>query len=387
MIFKSSSPISPKVDIVINDVPTRTMSIVQVELDLCENKHDLLKLKIAGIPPQLITDYINKPVYCYWGFGVNFHEFCGYVASIEPSFKNYEGTVNGSPFQLVEVLCIGASYNMRSKKTKLWENCSIQKVATELADKYKFSVSTICEKFEYPRIVQSEESYWEFLNKVADMYGLCVSLHGTHLHIWNPMRSLGRQTSYHELKNIKARGGDTSTFPAVILSMKGVFGNSVRHTNNHSMSVTALDNQGLIYTSNEFNETTGFGKQIDLNITDNISVNATSVAMAETLVAANNRGINILNADLALTGTAGALPGGLVNITNFESTFDGLWYVKNVKHTLTRSEFFTTMRVSKNDTNDEYPEFQAMSTPPEPPKPVFTQEAWASSVEMVDYYV
>jgi hypothetical protein len=169
--------------------------------------------------------------------------------------------------------------------------------------------------------------------------------------------------------------------------MKGVFGDSVRPKTNHSVSVTALDNQGLTYTSNDFNETTGFGKQIDFNIIDNVSVNATSVAMAETLVSANNRGINILNADLALTGTAGVLPGGLVNITNFESTFDGLWYVKDVKHTLTRSEFFTHMRVSKKDTNDEYPTFQAMATPPEPPKPVFTQEAWTSSVEMVDYYV
>jgi phage protein D len=387
MIFKSSSPISPKVDIVINDVPTRTMSIVQVELDLCENKHDLLRLKIAGIPSQLITDYIDKPVYCYWEFGINLHEFCGYIASIEPSFKNYEGTVNGSPFQLVEVLCVGSSYGMRSKKTKLWENCSIQKVATELADKYKFSVSTIREKFEYPRIVQSEESDWEFLNKVAGMYGLCVSLHGTHLHVWNPMRSLGRQTSYHELKNIKARNGDTSILPATILSMKGVFGDSIRPKTNHSVSVTALDDQGLTYTSNDFNETTGFGKQIDFNITDNVSVNATSVAMAETLVSANNRGINILNADLALTGTAGVLPGGLVNITNFESTFDGLWYVKGVKHTLTRSEFFTHVLVSKKDTNDEYPTFQAMSTPPEPPGPVFTQGSWTASVEMVDYYV
>jgi hypothetical protein len=201
------------------------------------------------------------------------------------------------------------------------------------------------------------------------------------------MRSLGRQTSYHELKNIKARGGDTSAFPAVILSMQGVFGDSIKPRTNHNISVTSLDNQGFTYTSNQFEETTGFGKQIDLNITDNISVNATSVAMADTLVAANNRGINILNANLALTGTAGALPGGLVNITNFESTFDGLWYIKDVKHTLTRSEFFTHMLVSKKDTNDEYPTFQAMSTPPEPPEPVVTHGAWTSSVEMVDYYV
>jgi hypothetical protein len=169
--------------------------------------------------------------------------------------------------------------------------------------------------------------------------------------------------------------------------MKGIFGDSIKPMTSHSVSVTTLDNQGVIYTSNEFNEETGFGKQIDLNITDNVSVNATSIDMADTLVSAKNRGINMFTANLALTGTAGALPGGLVNITNFESTFDGLWYVKDVKHTLTRSEFFTHMTVSKKDTNDEYPTFQAMSTPPEPPNPVFINEAWASSMEMVDYYV
>lgn len=387
MIFTSHSRISPKVDFVIDNAPMRYMSIVQMELGLAENKHDILRVTVAGVPPQLITEYLSKPVYCYWGFGVDRHEFCGYVASVEPSFINSDGVVNGSTFQLVDLICMGASYKMRAKKTRLWENASIQSVTTTLAEEYRFSVSTVSESFAYPRIVQTQESDWEFLNKVADMYGLSISMHGTHIHVWNPMNALGRQISYHQLKNIKARNGDTRTYPATILSMRGIFGDSIKPLSTHSISATVLDNQGNTYTSNNFNETTGFGKHINIGITDNISINATSTAMADSLITANNRGINILTAKLSVTGTAGVLPGGIVNISNFESNFEGFWYVKEVSHTVTRDEFFTKMTVSREDTNDINAYMTMQSTIPEIPKPAFLNNNWQSSTQFEDIYV
>jgi len=387
MIFTSHSRISPNINFVIDNAPMRYMSIVQIELGLAENQHDILRVRVAGVPPQLLTEYLSKPVLCYWGFGIDKHEFCGYVASVEPSFRNSDGVINGSTFQLVELVCMGASYKMRAKKTRLWENASIQIIATTLADEYKFSVSSVAEPFAYPRIVQSEESDWEFLNKVASMYGLSVSMHGTHIHVWNPMNSLGRQISYHQLKNIKARNGDTRTYPAVILSMQGIFGDSIKPLSTHSVSATVLDNQGKTYTSNKFNETTGFGKQIDLGITDSVSVNATSTTMADTLVSAHNRGINTLTAQLSLTGTAGVLPGGIVSISNFESNFEGFWYVKEVTHTVTRDEFFTQITVSRKDTNDINAYMTMQSTMPEVPESAFVDSTWRASRQMEDIYV
>jgi phage protein D len=387
MIFKSQSRISPSIDFTINNTPTKNASIVKMELGMGENNHDILRVSLAGVPPRLITEYLSKPVYCYWGFGIDHHEFCGYIASVEPSYTGTDGTIPGSTFQLVELICIGASYKMRAKKTRLWENASIQSVAVELADLYKFSVSTFSEPFAYPRIIQTEESDWAFLNKVAKMYGLSVSVHGTHIHVWNPQNSLGRQISYHELKNIKARNGDTSTYPATILSMRGVFGDSISATNTHVHLATVLDNQGNIYTSDRFDETSGFGQKIDLGITDNISVNATSTIMADALVAARTRGISTLTANLSLTGTAGALPGGIVNISNFESNFEGFWYVKEVTHTITRDEFFTEMTVSREDTNDIASYMTMSSRIPEIPSPAFINNLWQASTQLEDIYV
>ena len=387
MIFTSQSRISPKIDFVIDNAPMRYMSIVQMELGLAENKHDILHVSVAGVPPQLITEYLSKPVYCHWGFGVDRYEFCGYVASVEPSFRNSDGVVNGSIFQLVDLICMGASYKMRAKKTRLWEDASIQSVATTLANEYKFSVSTISESFSYPRIIQTEESDWEFLHKVADMYGLSISMHGTHLHVWNPQNSLGRQISYHELKNIKARNGDTSTYPATILSMQGVFGDSISATSSHTYLATILDNQGNIYTSNSVDETNEFNKKLDLGITDNVSVNATSTAMANTLIAAKNRGIGALTATLSLTGTAGVLPGGIVNISNFESNFEGFWYVKEVTHTVTGSEFFTKITVARGNTNDIKGYMTMQSTMPEVPRSAYINNNWQASTQLEDIYV
>lgn len=389
MIFKSTSRISPTIDFVVDGVPMRYMSIVQMILELSENQHDMLRVRVAGIPPRLLTEYLNKPVYAYWGMGINKHEFCGYIASVEPTYMNSGGVVNGSPFQVVELVCAGASYAMRAKRNRLWTNTPLQTIATTLANEYRFSVSCVHEPYAFPRLVQSGESDWEFLNKVVDAYGLSMSMHGTHLHIWNPMNALGRATSYHDLKNIKARNGDTAVLPATILSMKGMFGETILPSTSHGVTFTVVEDRGMVYTVDHSHdgEVTGFGKTIDFGITDELSANVTSAQMAETLAKAYNRGIGSLTARLSLTGTAGMLPGGIVSISNFDSNFDGFWYVKEVCHTATQDEFFTDLLIARKDTSDTEPFMTIQSKAPDIPRPAFIGNAWAASTQLEDLYV
>lgn len=388
MIFKSRSRISPKIDFIVDGVPMRYMSIVQMSLELAENQHDMLRVRVAGIPPRLLTEHLNKPVYAYWGMGINRHEFCGYIASVDPTYTNSGGVINGSPFQIVELVCVGASYKMRAKRNRLWANSSIQTIATTLANEYRFSVSCVNEPYAFPRLVQSGQSDWEFLSKVVDTYGLSMSMHGTHLHIWNPMNAFGRAVTYHDLKNIKARNGDTAVLPATILSMKGIFGETILPSTSHGVTFTVVEDGGQVYTSDHSHdgEQTGFGKPIDFGIVDEISANVTTAQMADTLAKAYNRGIGSLTARLSLTGTAGVLPGGIVNISNFDSNFDGFWYVKEVCHTATQDEFFTELLVARKDTNDTEPRMTTQSTMPDIPRPSFVNGAWVASTQLEDLY-
>jgi phage protein D len=358
-----------------------------MELTLEENKHDMLKVVIAGVPPSVITEYIGKPVYSYLDFGVNNHEFCGYVASVEPVFRNKDGIVNGSLFQEVTLICMGASYAMRAKKNRVWQNQTVDQIVSTIADEHRFSFSCAQDSFIYERIVQTEESDWQFLNKLAQLYGLCFSLHGTHIHFWNPMRALGRGISYHKLRNVIGLNMSTRTTPATILSMRGVFGDTINPITSHTVTAVSVDNRGLVYSGPTFDEHTGFGKEIEFGITDQISINATSALMVDHTIKARSRGINTLVASVELTGTAGALPGGVVSVSEFDSTFDGLWYIKSVIHTITRDEFFTKMTISSENTNDEEPVMSIKSQLPVVPRPAFFNGVWCATTQLKDIYV
>lgn len=387
MIFKSSSPISPITDIVVHNVPSRNTSIVQVELALEENRHDMLKIVIAGVPPSVITEYIGKPVYGFLDFGVNNHEFCGYVASVDPVFRNKDGIVNGSLFQEVTLICMGASYAMRAKKNRVWQGQTLDQIVSTIADEHRVSFSCEQDPFVYDRIVQTEQSDWQFLNKLAQLYGMSFSLHGTHLHFWNPMRALGRGISYHKLRNVRGLNMETQTTPATILSLRGSFGDTVNPRTSHTLTAVSVDNQGLVHSGLPFDEHTGFGKEVTLDVTDQISVNGTSALMIDHTIKARSRGINTLLASVELTGTAGALPGGVVSVSEFDSTFDGFWYVKSVTHTITRDEFFTKMSIASNDTNEEEPYMSIKSQIPVIPRPAFLNGSWCSTTQLKDIYV
>ena len=109
MITNSGSPVSPKVTIEIGESSVNYLSISKLTLNLSSNKHDMLTLQMAGIPAKAITDYIDAPVRvtATLGSGRRF-DFYGYVLYIEPEYTAGGQVVNGSQFQVANIVCFGA---------------------------------------------------------------------------------------------------------------------------------------------------------------------------------------------------------------------------------------------------------------------------------------
>jgi hypothetical protein len=63
MIYKTTSPLSPEITILIDGVSVNYQAIYGAELILEENKHDFLVLNMTGVPPERLLEYIDAPIY------------------------------------------------------------------------------------------------------------------------------------------------------------------------------------------------------------------------------------------------------------------------------------------------------------------------------------
>jgi len=352
MIFRSSSPLSPSVDITFGGVYVDYARIVQVELELGENQHDLLRVVMAGIPQMAVTDYINAPVSLTWFQDSMGHSFKGYVVFVDPEYKNSQGSVHESPFQLTTLYCLGASFDMQAKVTRSWESPTIMSIVKELAEKYQYSYSVPEDDFKYVRLVQSEESDWEFLVRVSHDMGYVVTIHGTHIHVFDRYKAIGRQISFHLLETFNS-SKDLKVRPGRILTFNGSFGQVTPRSTSNDEVITSLDSAGTLVTTETVGRESGLGKALPARFRDQLAVNLVSANYAEALLEARTRNKFPFEATLELTGTAGIKPGGVVDIQKFKSNFDGLWYVSKVCHTLTFDKFFSEVTVLRDSTSEE----------------------------------
>jgi hypothetical protein len=385
MIFRSQSPISPSVDIAFDGVAVNYLSISKIQLDLTENQHDLVRIVVGGIPPEAITDYINVPVSLSWYQGNAGHEFRGYVVYTEPTYKNNKGIINNSPFQLTTLYCFGASFDMRGKHADMWDNLTIKSLVAEIAKRYQLSYSVPDDDFLFYRRTQDGISDWEFLVEIADALGYSVTMHGTHLHVFDRYKAIGRQTSYHVLKTANNRNA-LRIEPGVILSFDGVFGQVTPVGTSNTDDIQSLDNEGNLISAQTENRDSGSGKPISSRFTDQISVSITTPDYVRRNLEARAKHRFPFGARVELTGTSGIKPGGIVSIDGFSGKFDGIWYVTKAIHTLTLDKYFTEVELLKDSTNDEEFRITPVRQMGEVPDSVLRESAWKASTQMEEIY-
>lgn len=332
--------VSPTVDVNIGGVSIRYESITSLVVTLEENMHDLVELVIAGFPIGAASDYWNKPIKISIDNGANlYYEFIGYVDKVHPTGNSSQGFVNYSPIQAATVVCLGASYAMRGSHTRVWSKHRFEDVVSNLAFKYGFSADCVRKGKVYDYLVQTGESDWKFLTKIADLQGLSVNCHGAHLHIYDPYKSFSRRISFHVLHSLSTSGGDPAPAPGQVLEFKGKFGQS-------------LPEQSSVLMGN--------GKTIDLNSPHKIAlplltkttVHDLSVEQGLARIDATRKHSYDHTAQVSVTGVAGCLPGGIVKITGYDQSIDDYWYVKAVKHKISEGSFVSDLSIARNIDNE-----------------------------------
>lgn len=389
MIFKNSSQLSPTIDISIDGTPIDYMQLQKITLELNENMHDLAILEFTGIDPETLDLYLDSAI----KFSIDLPDresaqFYGYIIFVEPVAVGSEGTVDGSPFQIMRAYCLGTSYRMKGLRSRVWENVTLAEIAETLANKYQLSVSVPDDSYKFPRLVQSAQSDWSFLVNAALRLGYNVSVHGTHLHIWDAYKSLERKISYSTLYTIRGMRGNASPMPGQIISFAGRIGNVTTDGSRSVDTIHTLTKTGeIVSVSNELTtEFSGMGSPVTRVFYNDLNANSDSYEMSDRLVTGAMRRKFPMTADLTVIADPSIVPGGIVGIREYNAKFDGYWYVRGVTHELLHSTMVTHLKIAKDslDGSQATPLHTAEYTVP--PRPALIQGTWISEKDMVNVY-
>ena len=380
MIIKPPYGVSPNYDLTIGNAQVDYQALNSIELCLEENKHDMLKLEMAGLPPRAVTEYRGLGVRLTFDTGPGYQdEFTGYVTEVKPHSHTSAGLMNNSPFQDVTIVCMGASFDMRGAKSRPWEETTLGDVARQFAKDYKMSLDAPQNADErvYRLMLQDSESDWQFLVRYAGLLGYSVSGHNTHLHIYDPFLAASRQISYNKLMTSRGSKLDGTAVPGRISDFKGRF--TRRHADGvfKNSVVTVQQDDGLTYDVDSrevFRITTGTAPRLQ----DNLSHPVETYAEAIRVINRRSREEYDYEATIEVVGLAGCQPGGVISLDNYAAEFDGLWYVRGVDHRLASGGFVSTLDVARN-VRSELESGTITERLQSPPQPVWFNNKWQSS--------
>lgn len=388
MIFKNKFPNAPDVSVVISGVAVDYNSIESVSFELTEDAHDIASITFSGLIPNAITDYVGAPVFISIGISqTRFTSFYGYVSYVSPESITRRGLINNSPIQRATAVCFGASYDMYENKSTVWENVSIPLIVEKLANQYKYSYSVPSDHFTWSRLLQNGISDWDFLKQVCSSVGYCTHVSGTHINIYDPYTLLARKLPYVELLSLRGTNTDPTYAPGRIMEFSGTFGDVTPDGTSADYEYTGIDSSGktvVVPVSTEYS--TKLGEVVPARYRHYETMNTGSVEMLTKYAVGRMKKRYPYNAKVVLTGIPDPIPGSIAKVDNYDSKFDGLWIVKSVKHTVTRSNYLTEVVIATDSTNESTPTLVPTTAFVTPPEPTLLNNTWiASQMDAVVY--
>lgn len=151
--------------------PARSIRIIQ-EM----GKHDIVEVYYPRISSFLIKAMkTGAPVTISWRNDKVVGKFVGYVVDVK--YPTVQAIERG-----IKVTCVGPSYPLKEKASKIWTNKTASEIATEIATKFKLKPMITPSPIRFTQQSLAGHSYWEKLNELADRIGYGVQVLGTELH-------------------------------------------------------------------------------------------------------------------------------------------------------------------------------------------------------------
>ncbi len=389
MITTNLSPLGITWGIAIDGVPFNKQTVQRIQTSFASNQHDYLVVELVGVPSSYVSNYVDKPIVVYVKInGGKSYNFYGYITQIEGTSSTNEGTVNGSPFQIIKLICLGSSHLLRSNNTLVWENVTLENIVSDIAKDFRLGYSLPKDDYVFKRIIQSEESLWKLLVKACDQLGYEITLTNAHIHIWDRNKALARQPSYNILRGVKIKRNNYSPLPGDIVNIETTLGTADVSQQAGDKTVSYIDERGLYVTVDSAQLTTddGFGTPLESRFYNKLTVNVDSFEKATRYIQSKIKKAYPYIADALVFGDPSIVPGGVVKVEGYGGDFDGYWYVTSVTHTLSTDVLMSSLKLEKDGTYDILPKFPIVQRYQETPLPILIKNSWVMKSEYVNVY-
>jgi len=346
VILGAPGSVTPSYSLTIDGVSFDYTSIAEIRLGMKENHHDVLTVKVAGLPTRFVNWYKGRAIALEMDTGPFYQEtFSGYIDSVNPTSDVKTGPVNNSPLQTAKIVAIGASCGMKGAKTHVWEGFTLSDIAIELAGRYSLSVDVPKTSLTYERILQSQESDWQFLVRVANQLGYKVTCHGTHIHVFDPYYSTSRGISRSKLTDFVDRA-NSPLHPGCV-HMFDVQSNQEHADGIYLDSVVTILGEG---DAAPYQLSTSDILELDkpAKFQHHIAHPVDNYEEGLRMLHNENKSHYDHDASVGCTVLLGCRPGGVVYTDGYGDDLAGFWYVSEVEHLLTRGRSITNLQIHKN---------------------------------------
>lgn len=201
----------PSVQIQFPLAPTLNgMSITDIDWIQERNRHDLMIIRHSGTDPSLILPYIpaGSPIKVTIRTFRNTRTMYGYIHKAEPEYGFLPRTTR--------ITVVGAGYPMKEAGKTALANASVDMMVRRVARRHRLFADIEPHPRLFKQLVQSGETDWEFLTRLAEESGYSLRMDGVTLRfvsrgaLSRHYRTLSPTLRYH--KNRGSRLYDVLSF-------------------------------------------------------------------------------------------------------------------------------------------------------------------------------
>jgi hypothetical protein len=324
--FKITYPDFPGVNL-----PARSITINQ-EM----GKHDIVHIYYSRFSAALMKGLkTGVPIQIVWSNDKVSETFHGYA--VEVSYPTVQKIERG-----ITVTCVGTSYPLKERASKIWTNKTASDIALDIAKKFKLKPFITPSTIRFTQQSLAGHSYWEKLNELATKIGYGVQVIGTELH-FHPIDEMVNlfMTTIPIMSFKNPLQHPMSVYNAPTLDHFEPIVSDYVETNDYSRTKNTVGGvdpvTGKVYSS--VTSANKVGKNIRGKTTDPLfssietGIVIESKSMADSLSKARSQlGRLFLPAKGIGQGDPRIAPWRTIEVRGSGSITDGFWIVKQVEH-------------------------------------------------------
>lgn len=154
-----------------------------------QREHDILIMTFSTTSALWFdTMKTGVPVQFRWTQNNLSEVWYGYVSHISKSVETQR-------VQTMEVVCVGASFPLKERATRVFTDVTIPEAVQTIAQEYGFNLISDADTRRFPQLMMAGHSYWEWIQEQAKRIGFAATVSGTNLYFRNMSQLIDQHAS------------------------------------------------------------------------------------------------------------------------------------------------------------------------------------------------